>query len=110
MARIDGREGIIVAGGSSDGFPVMTSVEFFDLENSQWLDMGTLRQGRLFPGLTTIGNHLYVLGGEAFDDHGHRSVFDSMEALLGNQWVPLREKLPEKRSRFGLIRMPPDFF
>ena len=86
MARIDGREGIIVAGGSSDGFPAMTAVEFFDLENSQWLDMGTLRQGRLFPGLTTIGNHLYVLGGEAFDNHDQRIVFDSMEALLGNHW------------------------
>ena len=72
--------------------------------------LGNLREGRRYPGLTTIGNHLYVLGGETFNDHGQRHVLDSMEALLGQQWVPLREKLPEKRSRFAMIRIPQDYF
>ena len=85
-------------------------VEFYDLEKRNWANLGELKEGRKFPGLTTIGDHLYVLGGESFDDQGQRVVMDSMEALLGHQWVPLRETLPEKRSRFAMIRIPPDFF
>ena len=40
MAKIDGIEGIIVAGGSSDASPVLSSVEFFDLDKSQWSTLG----------------------------------------------------------------------
>ena len=78
--------------------------------NIFFVNLGELKEGRRFPGLTTIGDHLYVLGGESFDDQGQRVVMDSMEALLGHKWVPLRETLPEKRSRFAMIRIPPDFF
>ena len=49
-ARVNGKEGVIVAGGSSDADPALTLVEFFDLSSSTWISLGRLREGRRFPG------------------------------------------------------------
>ena len=50
-ARVNGKEGIIVAGGASDADPAVNLVEFFDLEQSSWVSLGRLREGRRFPGI-----------------------------------------------------------
>ena len=59
-----------------------------------------------FAGLLVMGKHLLVAGGETTDELGRTLILDSMETLISNRWVPLRQKLPERRSRFALIRIP----
>ena len=55
-ARVNGKEGVIVAGGSSDADPALTLVEFFDLSSSTWISLGRLREGRRFPGKKTANS------------------------------------------------------
>ena len=61
-ARVNGREGVIVAGGASDASAALSSLEFFDLGMSKWLNLGRMREGRRFPGLMVMGKHLLVAG------------------------------------------------
>jgi hypothetical protein len=61
-AQINGREGVIVAGGSSDVHPALSSVEFFDLDLGKWLNLGKLREPRRFPSILVMSNHLLVAG------------------------------------------------
>ena len=61
-ARINGRDGILVAGGSSEAVPALASVEFFDLKASKWLSLGRMRQGRRFPGVMVVANNLIIMG------------------------------------------------
>jgi hypothetical protein len=61
-ARVNGREGIIVAGGASDANPALNSIEFFDLQDSKWMSLGRMREGRRYPGLMVMGKHLLVAG------------------------------------------------
>ena len=49
-ARVNGRDGVIVAGGASDADPNLNMVEFFDLRSHKWMSLGRTRQGRRFPG------------------------------------------------------------
>ena len=49
-ARVNGRDGVIVAGGASDADPSLNMVEFFDLRSHKWMSLGRTRQGRRFPG------------------------------------------------------------
>ena len=60
----------------------------------------------VFSGLLVMGKHLLVAGGETTDQLGRTIILDSMETLVKKRWVPLRQKLPERRSRFSLIRIP----
>ena len=60
----------------------------------------------LFSGLLVMGKHLLVAGGETTDQLGRTIILDSLETLVKKRWVPLRQKLPERRSRFSLIRIP----
>ena len=108
-ARVNGREGVIVAGGASDADPALNLVEFFDLKTKRWMSLGRTREGRRFPGMMVMGKHLLVAGGEATDSLGRTVILDSMETLLGQRWVPLRQRLPERRSRFSLLRIPRTF-
>ena len=108
-ARVNGREGVIVAGGSSDADPALTSVEFFDLKTNRWRSLGRTREGRRFPGLMVMGKHLLIAGGETTDQIDRTVILDSMETLVGKRWVPLRQKLPERRSRFSLLRIPRNY-
>ena len=62
--------------------------------------------GLIFPGLMVMGKHLLVAGGETTDALGRTVILDSMETLMGKRWVPLRQRLPERRSRFSLLRIP----
>ncbi len=59
---MNGREGVIVAGGASDASAALSSLEFFDLGMSKWLNLGRMREGRRFPGLMVMGKHLLVAG------------------------------------------------
>ena len=61
-AQINGRDGVIVAGGSSDVHPALSSVEFFDLDQEKWLNLGKLREPRRFPSILVMANHLLVAG------------------------------------------------
>ena len=61
-AQINGRDGVIVAGGSSDVHPALSSVEFFDLDLGRWLNLGKLREPRRFPSILVMSNHLLVAG------------------------------------------------
>lgn len=105
-AEIKGNPGIIVAGGTSDLIASIRPVEFFDLAEMKWKSLGRAREGRRFPGLTVMGKHLTLSGGETIDQKGQKVILDSMETLIGHQWVPLGQKLPEKRSRFAIIQLP----
>ena len=49
-ARVNGRDGVIVAGGASDADPSLNMVEFFDLRSHKWMSLGRTRQGRRFTG------------------------------------------------------------
>ena len=84
-------------------------VEFFDLKSSKWMSLGRTREGRRFPGLRVMGKQLLIAGGETTDPIGRTVILDSMETLMGKRWVPLRQKLPERRSRFSLVRIPRNF-
>ena len=61
-ASVNGRKGVIVAGGSSDAVPALASLEFFDLAQNKWLSLGRMREGRRFPGLLVMGGNLIVAG------------------------------------------------
>lgn len=73
------------------------------------MSLGRTREGRRFPGLMVMGKNLLVAGGESTDALGRTVILDSMETLAGKRWIPLRQKLPERRSRFSLIRIPRNF-
>lgn len=59
---INGRPGVVVAGGEHNFKPNLRSLEFFDLSEGKWNNLGTMRQGRKFPGLTAIDQQLVVAG------------------------------------------------
>lgn len=61
-AKVNGRDGIIVAGGESDAIPDLASLEFFDMNEGNWLSLGRMRQGRRFPGIMTLAGNLVVGG------------------------------------------------
>ena len=58
-ARVNGRDGVIVAGGASDADPNLNMVEFFDLRSHKWMSLGRTRQGRRFPGKS--GTQTYII-------------------------------------------------
>ena len=108
---MNGRNGVIVAGGSSDAVPALSSVEFIDLDNGDRLNLGRMRTGRRFPGVMVMANNLVIAGGERTDSRTGRTVImDEMEALRKNKWRSVRQKLEEPRSRFASIRIPSNFF
>ena len=49
---------MIVAGGSSDAVPALSSVEFIDLDNGDRLNLGRMRNGRRFPGVMVMANNI----------------------------------------------------
>ena len=58
-ARVNGRDGVIVAGGASDADPNLNMVEFFDLRSHKWMSLGRTRQGRRFPGKYLRDSNIY---------------------------------------------------
>ena len=46
QAKINGRPGLVVSGGSGRGNRNMTSVEFFDARTGEWLSLPSLNRGR----------------------------------------------------------------
>ena len=52
----------MVAGGSNSESPSLDSLEFFDLSAMRWFNLGRMRQGRRFPGVSTVANKLVVSG------------------------------------------------
>ena len=65
--RFNGRNGIVVAGGSSDANPSLSSLEFFDLNTKKWYSLGRMRQGRRYPAITLMNGKLLVTGN--FKEH-----------------------------------------
>ena len=61
-ASVNGRDGVIVAGGSSSTDPALKSVEFYDLEEGQWKSLGSMRQGRKYPGIFVLDGNLVMAG------------------------------------------------
>ena len=59
---MNGRDGVIVAGGESDASPALASLEFFDTAQGKWLNLGRMRQGRRFPGVMALRGNLIVAG------------------------------------------------
>ena len=110
-ATVNGRNGVIVAGGSSDAVPTLSSVEFIDLDNGDRLNLGRMRAGRRYPGVMVMANNLVIAGGEMTDRRTGRTVImDGMETLRKNKWRSVRQKLAEPRSRFATVRIPSNFF
>ena len=111
--RFNGRNGIIVAGGSSDANPALSSLEFYDLNTGKWYSLGRMTQGRRFPAITLMNGKLiitgklqnkvrdrglflsldyallstkglkHILGGETTDALGQTVIYDTMEMLKG---------------------------
>ena len=110
-ATVNGRNGVIVAGGSSDAVPALSSVEFIDLDNGDRLNLGRMRRGRRYPGVMVMANNLVIAGGEMTDrSTGRTVIMDGMETLRKNKWRSVRQKLAEPRSRFATVRIPSSFF
>eukprot|EP00095_Tigriopus_kingsejongensis_P003452 maker-scaffold13_size735724-snap-gene-1.13 protein:Tk03452 transcript:maker-scaffold13_size735724-snap-gene-1.13-mRNA-1 annotation:"kelch-like protein 2" len=109
-AKVNGRDGVIVAGGQSDAVPDLASLEFFDLNEGNWLNLGRMRQGRRHPGIMTLGGNLIIAGGEATDLNGRNVILDSLETLRKRTWRPVKQRLGSPRSRFGFARVPRNFF
>ncbi len=107
---MNGRDGVIVAGGESDAADALASLEFYDLRQRRWLSLGRMRRGRRFPGLTVIAGNLIVSGGETTDPLGRTVILDSMETLRKRSWRPVKQRMPEPRSRFASVRIPRAFF
>jgi hypothetical protein len=61
-AKVNGRDGVIVAGGASDAIPALASLEFYDLEKATWLSLGRMREGRRYPGIFVLAGNLVVAG------------------------------------------------
>ena len=101
---------MIVAGGASDAVPALSSLEFYDLKQGQWLSLGRMREGRRFPGLFVMGGNLIVAGGENTDRLGRTLILDNMETLRRRTWRPVKQRLAEPRSRFATLRIPRGFF
>merc|ERR1712049_68541 len=92
-AKVNGKSGVIVAGGDSDSVQALASMEFYDIRSGKWLSLGRMRQGRRFPGLMVIGKNLVVSGGEATDQFGRTVILDGMETLRKRTWRPVRQTL-----------------
>ena len=143
QATVNGRKGVIVAGGLSAAIPALSSVEFFDLGERRWLSLGRMRRGRRFPGIFVLRGNLVIAGGETTELRGRQNpsvfesglgsffggggfggartpvnptavennvILDDMETLRDRSWRPVKQKLGEPRSRFGLARIPKTFF
>ncbi len=109
-ATINGRSGVIVAGGSSDAVPALSSVEFLDLRTGRWSSLGRMRTGRRYPGVMVMAKNLLVVGGERDDRvNGRTVIMDSMETLRKKNWRRVRQKLQQPMSRFASIRIPSAF-
>ncbi|XP_059085071.1 uncharacterized protein LOC131882056 [Tigriopus californicus] len=109
-AKVNGRDGVIVAGGESDAIPDLASLEFYDMKEGNWLSLGRMRQGRRFPGIMTLSGNLVVGGGESTDFFGQNVFLDTMETLRKRTWRPVKQRLETPRSRFGFTRVPRTLF
>ena len=101
QAKINGRPGIVVSGGSGRGNKNMTSVEFFDSRSGEWLSMPSLNRGRRSHVMTVTKGKLLVAGGEGVGRSG-KEYLDDMEIFNGQRWVTTNQKLDRPRSNFSL--------
>ena len=101
QAKINGRPGIVVSGGSGRGNKNMTSVEFFDSRSGEWLSLPSLNRGRRSHVMTVTKGKLLVAGGEGVGRSG-KEYLDDMEIFNGRRWVPTNQKLDRPRSNFSL--------
>ena len=104
-ARINGRPGLVVSGGSGRGNKNMTSVEFFDAKTGEWLSLPPLNRGRRSHVMTVTKGKLLVAGGEGVTRAG-KQYLDSVEVFTGKGWVTGRQKLDRPRSNFSLVKVP----
>ena len=104
-ARINGRPGLVVSGGSGRGNKNMTSVEFFDAKTGEWLSLPPLNRGRRSHVMTVTKGKLLVAGGEGVT-RGGKEYLDSVEVFTGKGWVTGRQKLDRPRSNFSLVKVP----
>ena len=65
-AKINGRPGLVVSGGSGRRNKNMTSVEFFDGQTGQWLSLPPLNRGRRSHVMTVTKGKLLVAGGRGW--------------------------------------------
>ena len=104
-AKINGRPGLVVSGGSGRGQQNMTSVEFYDALTGEWLSLPPLNRGRRSHVMTVTKGRLLVAGGEGRSRAG-REYLDDMEIFNGRRWVKSRQKLDRPRANFSLVKIP----
>ena len=104
-AKINGRPGLVVSGGSSRKDKNMTSVEFYDALTGEWLSLPPLRRGRRSHVMTVTAGKLLVAGGEGRGRAG-KEYLDDMEIFNGRRWVTSSQKLDRPRSSFSLVKIP----
>ena len=104
-AKINGRPGLVVSGGSGRGQQNMTSVEFYDALTGEWLSLPPLNRGRRSHVMTVTKGRLLVAGGEGRSRAG-REYLDDMEIYTGRRWVKSRQKLDRPRANFSLVKIP----
>ena len=105
QAKINGRPGLVVSGGSGRRNKNMTSVEFFDGQTGEWLSLPPLNRGRRSHVMTVTKGKLLVAGGEGLGRAG-KEFLDDMEIFNGRRWITSRQKLDRPRSNFSLVKIP----
>jgi len=104
-AKFNGKEGVIVSGGAKGSSMNLTSVEWFDLQTGEWVNLPQLNQGRRNHAITVESGRLTVVGGMA-GDNANKEYLRSKEVYTGGRWVEMVERLGEARERFSLGRLP----
>ena len=104
-AKINGRPGLVVSGGSGRRGQNMTSVEFFDALTGEWLSLPPLNRGRRSHVMTVTKGKLLVAGGEGRGRAG-KEFLDDMEVFNGRRWITSRQKLDRPRANFSLVKIP----
>jgi len=104
-AKINGRPGLVVSGGSGRGSNNMTSVEFFDAISGNWLNLPPLNRGRRSHQMIVTKGKLMVAGGEARAKN-RMEFLDDMEIFNGKRWITSSQKLDRPRSKFSLVKIP----
>jgi len=103
--NMNGRPGVVVSGGAQGNLPNTTSVEFYDINSGQWLNLPSLDRSRRGHTMTTIDGSLAVAGGSS--GTGRDTEFlDDVEVFDGKRWKRATYGLGGSRNGANLVKLP----
>lgn len=94
---------VVVAGGVSPMFEIVTSTTVLDLVTRESRQVGEMAGQRAFFGMANLGGIVYVFGGQngmrSSDSWGSLEVWDELE----EGWLPTDETMPTAMNEFGWV-------